>query len=202
MCFSVYNVNILINQKTMQEEWRDFPNFLIPGSNQAMFKISNIWRVKSFRNTESKIVPSYIQTAWYRYFQFTVFGKRHSFLIHRAVMMAFHGVSDLVVNHIDGDKTNNTLENLEYCTQQENARHAVDTWLKIPLKGEAHPHFNKTWKNHPKSKAVLQKNDAFEVVKIWDSMMQAEKELGWKRSAISRACRMNRKAYWHYWEKQ
>ena len=46
-------------------------------------------------------------------------------LVHRAVLEAFVGLSNLQVNHKDGDKKNNRLENLEYVTNQENIRHAV-----------------------------------------------------------------------------
>lgn len=44
-----------------------------------------------------------------------------------------------VVNHIDGNKLNNSLDNLEWCTQQHNAQHAVDTGLYTPNYGDAHP---------------------------------------------------------------
>lgn len=50
--------------------------------------------------------------------------KKH--LVHRIVMEAFVGKSELQVNHKDGDKTNNHLSNLEYCTSSENLRHCID----------------------------------------------------------------------------
>lgn len=43
--------------------------------------------------------------------------------VHRLVMLTFFGESELSVNHLDGDKTNNNLSNLEYATTQENIRH-------------------------------------------------------------------------------
>jgi len=42
----------------------------------------------------------------------------------------------LTVNHIDGNKSNNNIENLEWCTQQENVVHALKTGLTIRKKGE------------------------------------------------------------------
>lgn len=50
---------------------------------------------------------------------------------HALVMMAFVGPrpDGLVINHIDGNRGNNRLENLEYTTQLENMRHAVRTGL-------------------------------------------------------------------------
>ena len=44
--------------------------------------------------------------------------------VHRLVLLAFIGPSHLEVNHKDGDKENNNLNNLEYCTHSENHIHA------------------------------------------------------------------------------
>ncbi len=50
--------------------------------------------------------------------------------VHRLVMEAFYGPSDLQVNHIDGKVYNNSIYNLEYTTPQENAAHALRTGLR------------------------------------------------------------------------
>lgn len=65
---------------------------------------------------------------------------KKTFRLHRLVLMAFKPVENmesLEVNHIDGDKTNNKLENLEWCTASENQRHAFDTGLQKPRRGSA-----------------------------------------------------------------
>ena len=66
-------------------------------------------------------------------------GKCRKFLVHRLVMLAFNGESDLTVNHINGIKDDNRLENLEYCTQSENSKHAFKIGLKVAMKGEINP---------------------------------------------------------------
>ena len=51
-------------------------------------------------------------------------GKSRKVLWHRAILITFTGPSDLQVNHKDGNKANNALHNLEWCTQSENMIHA------------------------------------------------------------------------------
>ena len=58
------------------------------------------------------------------YLRLSVKGK--DMYVHRLVMLAFYGKSDLTVDHIDGNKENNNLNNLEYVTQAENVKRFHD----------------------------------------------------------------------------
>lgn len=67
-------------------------------------------------------------------------GKKRTFRVHRLVMMAFNPVEnmgELEVNHLDGNKKNNKLENLEWCTASENQKHAFKTGLQKARKRES-----------------------------------------------------------------
>ena len=69
-------------------------------------------------------------------------GKSKSYFRHRLVMICFNPVEnyqELQVNHIDGNKLNNSFENLEWCTNRENYIHALKLGLAVPLKGEENP---------------------------------------------------------------
>ena len=69
-------------------------------------------------------------------------GTSKSFFRHRLVMLCFcpnEKANELQVNHIDGNKENNSIENLEWCANQENRIHAVKIGLAARLIGEENP---------------------------------------------------------------
>lgn len=69
---------------------------------------------------------------------------RKCFKVHRLVLSTFNPISEedmkvLQVNHKDGNKGNNNLDNLEWCTRSENLLHAFSTGLEAKPKGEKNP---------------------------------------------------------------
>jgi len=117
------------------EEWRtieEFPNY-------AVSDMGRVKRINKGRRTQvGKIISQRKNRGGYMYVTLCKDGKRKSKTIHRLVLNAFIGKSDLDCNHIDGDKTNNKLENLEYCTKSRNMIHAYENGLEISVKGEKH----------------------------------------------------------------
>lgn len=67
--------------------------------------------------------------------------RRRGRVVHKVVAEAFIGPAPSIkheVNHLDGNKLNNCVENLEWCTPKENSQHAYDTGLKVPMRGTQH----------------------------------------------------------------
>lgn len=67
-------------------------------------------------------------------------GKSDTILVHRLIALTFLPNPNNLpeVNHIDGDKTNNNINNLEWCSISDNQKHAFKLGLQQTYKGEAH----------------------------------------------------------------
>lgn len=93
------------------------------------YQVSNLGRVRNARNGRV-LKPLTHGNAYQRV---TIHGKHR--YIHRLVADSFFDGdhSHLDVNHIDGNKLNNHISNLEWCTRQENIKHAFINGLKYPM---------------------------------------------------------------------
>ena len=113
------------------EVWKNIENFL------GIYKISSWGRIKSVLYGKHFIMANPITEGYYRV-GLTKKGKTNHFLVHRLFAIAFIPNPDAkpCINHKDGNRLNNKIENLEWCTYAENNQHAYDTGLNIKLEGE------------------------------------------------------------------
>ena len=90
---------------------------------EGLYKISNYGDIFSIK--KNKVVKSNINKKGYVSVCLTKDKKEHYKLIHRLVAEAFLGKNEgLQVNHINGNKSDNFVGNLEWCTSSENISHA------------------------------------------------------------------------------
>jgi hypothetical protein len=116
--------------QSYKEIWKDVPEY------EGVYQVSSLGRVKSLWFGKEKILKLRENTQGYMQVGLYKEGDVKSYRVHRLIMRLFVGESKLQVNHKNGIKTDNRLENLEYCTRSENMIHAYDIGLKIPVKGE------------------------------------------------------------------
>lgn len=91
------------------------------------YQVSNQGRICSYKNNKRKILKGWIQNTGY----LTISLNNKKYSVHRLVAETFiHKEKGKdYVNHIDGNKTNNNVSNLEWCTNAENIQHAFRSGL-------------------------------------------------------------------------
>jgi hypothetical protein len=112
------------------EVWKTIPGY------EGYYEVSNLGGIRSFQTKVLRKMNG-VNSSGYQVVVFYKEGKTKSYTVHRLVAKSFisNHKSKREVNHINGVKTDNRVENLEWVTPRENQRHSVDTGLKS--KGES-----------------------------------------------------------------
>ena len=109
----------------LEEIWKDIPDY------EGYYQASNLGNIKGLdriiinklgrqKTIKGKVIKPVVGKDGYLKLNLGIGGKKATFRVHRLVMMAFHGKSDLVVDHINNVITDNRLLNLRYCTVRQN----------------------------------------------------------------------------------
>lgn len=117
--------------ENLQEEiWKEIPEY------EGLYEVSNWGRVRSFRRKGAKggIMVAHKNNHGYYAIKLYKNNKQFNISVHQLVAISFLGHKpcgyEFVINHIDGNKTNNHLSNLEIVTQRENCTQRHKVWKK------------------------------------------------------------------------
>lgn len=168
----------LTEQELSQEEWIDF----IPG-----WQVSNLGRRKNLK-TGNITLGSINKNNGYVRWNFGInpeTGKQLEYQAHRAVYQAFHPNETIdIINHIDGCRNNNRLENLENTSQSQNVLHGLQLRSK---------------------KSVAQLDEQGNLIALYPSASEAERRVSNPEThktigQISTAIRNHTLAFGYYWQ--
>ena len=163
------------------EIWKDIEGY------EGKYQVSNLGRVKSIRYGKEKILSPSISNQGYIQVNLCKNGKQKWCLIHRLVALAFIPNPNNLpqINHRDEDKTNNKVENLEWCDHKYNNNYGTRIQRVV----------EKT------SKPVLQFTKLGEFIQKWKSLTDVHINLGYSQGNISQCCNEKRKsAYGFIWK--
>ena len=154
----------------IMEIWKDIEGY-------PNYQISTMGRVKSLGNNKTrkdKILKSYKNNKGYLVVHLYKEGKVKGYSIHRLVTSAFIPNPNNLpqVNHKDEDKTNNRVDNLEWCDNDYNRNYGTRTERVF----------------YKLSKPVLQFTKDGKLVKIWENATHIKNELGFSSSSINSCC--------------
>ena len=167
------------------EIWKDIKNY------EDKYQVSNFGRVKrkeryinnngGYQKLNEKILTQHKQYRKsdneYIFVNFSIKHKTINKLVHRLVAEAFLENYDekLEVNHKDGNKANNNINNLEMMTRSENKLHAY-----------------RVLKRKTNGKAICQYDLNNKFIKEYESACEASRETNICRSAINDCCRQRK----------
>ena len=163
----------------MKEEWKSIKWW------EWIYQISTLWRVKSFKYWKIKFLKPSLKNNWYYRVSLSGKDKMYYSNIHRLVWLHFieNPENKPEINHIDWDKSNNTLSNLEWNTYKENINHST----KI------------LWNSY-KWKIINQYTLEWEFIKTWDNAISVHRELWILNNWISLCCRwIHNQCWWYKW---
>lgn len=150
------------------EIWKE-----IKGTN-GYIEVSNQGRVRSLLSGRPRILKSQRDAKGYHRVRVTIERDKMTFKVHREVAKAFIPNPSTLpqVNHIDGNKENNSASNLEWVTNKDNVHHAISNGLWETVFSGVNA------ENEKRKKAIIGYNDTEECTKRFESVADAERYIG------------------------
>ena len=169
-----------------KEIWKDIFGY------EGKYQASTLGRIKTLKdnhgNDREKILKPYKNNNGYLQVYLYKNGNKKSYLVHRLVIESFMGKpldkDYYSINHLDENKTNNNINNLQYCTHKYNCNY-----------GTRNERATKSITNNiKKAKTVIGINKINGYIVEYQSTREVERCLGINQTSISRCCNGKQKS--------
>jgi hypothetical protein len=182
----------------MKEIWKDI--WIVKWVDYTwLYQISNLGRVIVLKNNN---ILKWWSSWWYRNVHLSKNWISKKYFIHRLVGLTFipNPKNKPQINHINWIKSDNRVENLEWCTSKENIIHSWNMGLSKDNLNFIKYHSSKWkfWRNNFKSKKVNQYTLNWDFVKTWLAIIEVQVELKIDVSWIIRVCKWKQKTAWGF----
>ena len=172
----------------MNEIWKAVQGY------EGRYEISNLGRVKSLNYNHTKkpkiLAPKH-HSSGYDTVTLCNNGIHKNKPIHKLVADAFIPNPNNLpqVNHIDGDKSHYSVDNLEWVSASDNVRHAIKNGLRRPFVSD-----NGFGATHIHRRAVYQFSMDGELIQRWECISDASREYSCRPSSIVNCCQGRNKS--------
>lgn len=167
----------------MNEIWHKIDDY------EDLYEVSNFGNIKSFHKGKIKLLKPQMDGWGYLHVFLYKNKKAKIYKVHKLVAKYFipNKNNFNVINHKDGNKLNNHIDNLEWCTSSYNNTHAYKSKLKRPC-----------------FKEIIQYDKNNNYLKLWNGALEVERCLEINNSNIIQCCKKRRKTaggyIWKYKE--
>lgn len=152
------------------EQWRP-----IPGT-KGFIEVSDLGNARSLLRGNPYLLKTQTDNKGYHRIRITIEGIKRTYKLHREVAKAFIPNPNSLpqINHRDGNKDNNSVANLEWCTNRDNAHHAIENglWDSV-IEGSRK-------ENERRKKPIIayRIDGAFPCTRYYESIHEAERDIG------------------------
>lgn len=161
----------------MEEIWKYIKGY------EGLYQVSNLGRIKSLKRntTKGRILKPLLQNNGYYSVTLCKKGIKKVKSIHRLVCLEFlnNDFNFPQVNHKDGNKLNNNINNLEWCSAKYNTIHSLKNNLRKVKHG----------KEHKLSKKINQYSLNGKFIRSWDCISDVHREKGYNTGNICECCK-------------